>query len=103
MWGNPSRCFQAKTGQIKNRFPTEDFSSQQVLGNNEALKSHLEKHKDNMLAEATSEVRKHESRADYLDSSVRDLQRHLDSNRLEIYCTNQVYEESRDEQARLHE
>ena len=56
-----------------------------------------------MLAEAKSEVRKHESRAYYLDSSVRDLQRHSDSNCLEIYCTNQVYEESRDEQARLHE
>ena len=56
-----------------------------------------------MLAQAKSEVRKHESRADYLDSSVRDLQRQLDSNRLEIYCTNQGYEESRKKQARFHE
>ena len=56
-----------------------------------------------MLAEAKSEVRKHESRADYLDTSGRDLQRQLDSNRLGIYCTNQVYEETRKEQARLHE
>ena len=46
-----------------------------------------------MFAEAKSEVRWHESRADYLDSSVRDLQRQLDSSRLEIYCTNQGYEE----------
>ena len=44
-----------------------------------------------MLAEAKSEVRKHESRADYLDSSVRDLQRQLDFNRLEISCTNQGF------------
>ena len=56
-----------------------------------------------MLAEAKSEVRKRECRADFLDSSVRDLQRQLDSNRLDFYCTNQVYEESRKEQARLHE
>ena len=48
-------------------------------------------------------MRKQECRADFLDSSVRDLQRPLDSNRLEIYCTNQGYEESRKEQARLHE
>ena len=60
----------------------------------------LEEHKDFLLAEAKSEVRKQESRADYLDSSVRDLQRQLDSNRLEIYCTNQCSEESRKEQAR---
>ena len=56
-----------------------------------------------MIAEAKSEVRKQECRADFLDSSVRDLQRQLDSNRLEIYCTNQGYEQSRKEQARLHE
>ena len=56
-----------------------------------------------MLADAKSEVRKQECRADFLDSSVRDLQRHFDSNRLEIYCTNQGCEESRKEQARLYE
>ena len=56
-----------------------------------------------MLAEAKSEVRKQECRADFLDSSVRDLQRRVDSNRLEIYCTNQGNEESRKEQVRLHE
>ena len=53
------------------------------------MKSFLEGHKDCMLAEAKSEVRKQECRADFLDSSVRDLQRQLDSNRLEIYCTSQ--------------
>ena len=42
-------------------------------------------------------------RADYLDSSVRDLQRQLDSNCLEIYGANQGCEESRKEQARRHE
>ena len=56
-----------------------------------------------MLAEAKSEVRKLDCRADSLDSSVRDLHRQLDSNRLEIYCSNQGYEESRTELARLHE
>ena len=41
--------------------------------------------------------------ASKLDISFRDLQRQLDSNRLEIYCTNQGYEESGKEQAELHE
>ena len=76
--GNPLRCFQTKGSRVKKHLPTE-------------------------LAEAKFEVRKQECRADFLDSSVRDLQRQLDSNRLEINCTNQGYEESRKEQARLHE
>ena len=74
----------------------EDFSSehQQVLGNNEPLfrfsdpensiRPFLEEHKDQKLAEAKSEVRKQVCRADFLDNSVRDLQRQLDSNRVEI-------------------
>ena len=48
------------------------------------MKLCLEERKCYMLAEAKSEVRKQECRADFLDSSGRDLQRQLDSNRLEI-------------------
>ena len=47
-------------------------------------------------------MRKQECRTEFLDSSVRDLQRQLDSNRVEIYCTNRGNEESRKEKARLH-
>ena len=78
---------------------------QQVLGNNEPLfrfsnpenstKSVLEEHKDYILTEAKSEVGKQECRAHFLGNSIRDLQRQFDSNRLEIYCTNQRCEESR--------
>ena len=50
-----------------------------------SFKSFVEEQRDKMHAEAKSEVRKRESTADYLDSSVRDLQRQLDSNRLELY------------------
>ena len=101
---------------FKKPFPTEGFSSerQQILGNNEPLyfrfstpeksiKSSPGNKKSFMLAEAKYEVRKQECRAEFLDRSVRDLQRQLASNRLEIYCTNQGHEESRKEQARLHE
>ena len=114
-YGKPITLFASKIKSSQEAFSDrEDFSSehQQVLANNEPLfrfsnpensvKSFLEEHRHYMLAEAKSEVRKHEIRTDYLDSTVRDLQR-LDSNRLEISCTNQGYEESRKEQARLHE
>ena len=78
----------------------EDFSSehQQVLGNNEPIFKIIPSRTQRL-----SEVRKHESRADFLDNSVRDLHRQLDFNRLGIYCTNQGHEESRKGQARLHE
>ena len=48
-------------------------------------------------------MRKHVCREEFLDNSVTDLQRQLDSTRLEIHSTNQGYEESREEQARLHD
>ena len=67
------------------------------------MKSFFEEHKDNALTEPKSDVRKQECIADFLDNSVRDLQRQIDSNRLDNYWTNQGYEESRKEQARFHE
>ena len=110
----PVALFSSKSMSSQEVFSDrEDFSSehQQVLGNNETysdslirkiISNHSLKNIEIiLLAEAKSEVRRHESRADYLDSSVRDLQRQLDSNRLENYCTCQGYEESRKEQARL--
>ena len=68
------------------------------------MKSFLEEHSDktcsqmqNLKCESKNAVQT------FLDCSVRDLQRQLGSNRLEIYCTYQGFEESRKEQARLHE
>ena len=94
---NPFRLFQTKGSRIKKHFPTEKSFPQKInrfWENNDPLfrcsnpenlmKSFLEEHKDYTLAEAKSEVRKQECRGDFLDSSVRDLQRQLDSNRLEI-------------------
>ena len=113
---NPVALFsnrrKSSQGTLSDR---EDLSSehQQGPGNKEPpfrfsdlenlMKSFLEEHRDYMLAEANSGVQKQACRAYFLDSSVRDLQKQLDSNRLEIYCTNQGFEESRKEQARLHE
>ena len=109
-----TRCVYFKQKQVESRssFRQRRFFLR-FLGNNEpsfsfpdptnSAKSLLDGKRDYSLVEAKSEVQKHESRADYFDGPVRHLQRQLDSNRLKIYCTNQDYEESRKEQARLHE
>ena len=108
-----TRCVVFKQKQVESRsiFRQRRFflrTSTGFPGNNEPLfrfsnpenstKSPPEEHRDQMLAEAKSEVRKQESRTDFLDSSVRDLHRQLDSNRLEIHCINQGHKESRQEQ-----
>ena len=83
------------------------------LGNNEPLfrfshpensvKSLLEGLRDHMLAEAKSEILKQECEVDSLITCIRELQRQAHSHRLEMKNTNCGYEESRREQARLHE
>ena len=56
-----------------------------------------------MLAEAKSEILKQECKVDSLNTSIREFQRRAHSNRLEMDYVNYGYEESRREQARLHE
>ena len=56
-----------------------------------------------MLAEATSEERQQECRAEFLDNSVRDLQRQLDSSRMNIYCTNPGSQEQEPKCGLVHE
>ena len=63
----------------------------------------LEEQRDQLLSEARSEVLKQECRADFLDCSIRELQRQMHSSRMEVDHTNLGYETSRREQARLHE
>ena len=63
----------------------------------------LEEQRDHLLAEAKSEVLKQECRGDFLDCSLRELQRQCHSSRMDIDHTNLGYETSRREQARLHE
>ena len=67
------------------------------------VKVFLEEHEDFLPQRQNLKCEKQQCGADFLDSSVRDLQRQLDSDRLDIHCTNQGHEESRKEQARLHE
>ena len=63
----------------------------------------LEAQRDHLLAEAKSEVLKQECRAERAECAIRELQRQIQSNRMEIDHTNLGYETSRREQARLHE
>ena len=56
-----------------------------------------------MLAEAKSEILRHEYRADLAENSVCELKRQIDSQAVDIGHTRTGYEHSRREQALLHE
>ena len=63
----------------------------------------LEGQRDHLLAEAETEILKQEWEIELLNTSILEFQRQAHSNRLEMDCVNHWYEESRREQARLHE
>ena len=63
----------------------------------------LEEQRDHLPAKAKSEILKQECKDDLLNTSIREFQRQAHSNRLETNDVNYGYEESRREQARLHE
>ena len=63
----------------------------------------LDEQGDHLLAEAKSEILKQECKVGTLNTCIREFQRQTHSNRLEMDNVNYGYEESRREQARLHE
>ena len=69
----------------------------------DAARSVLEEQRDHLFTEAKSEILKQECKVHLLDTTIRELQRQVHSNRLEMDHVNYGYEESRREQARLHE
>ena len=93
----------------------EDFSlrHQQVFGNNKLFfrfsnpanvaKSLLDGNRDDLLAEARSELMKQELKVDSLNTCSPELQRQTQSQRLELDDAHCGYEESRREQVRLQE
>ena len=56
-----------------------------------------------MLAEAKSEILRHEYRADLAENNICELKRQIDSQAVQIGHTRTGYEQSRREQALLHE
>ena len=62
----------------------------------------LEIQKERLLAEAKSEILRHEYRADLVENNLRELNRHI-SQAMEIGHTITGYEQSGRDQARLHE
>ena len=62
----------------------------------------LENQKERLLAEAKSEILKHEFRADLADDNIRELNRQIESQRVEIGSFTD-YEQSTQEQDPLHE
>ena len=69
-------------------------------GSERNLRSILEEQRQQLLSEAHSEILNQECRAEKADAVIRELQRQIQSNRMEIGHT---YEESRRERAQLYE
>ena len=63
----------------------------------------LEREKEQLLAEAKSEILRHKYRADLAENNICELKRQIDSQAMEIGHTRTGYEQSRREQALLHE
>ena len=61
------------------------------------------KTREQLLAEAKSEMLRHEYRADLAEENTFELKRQIDSQAVEIGHTRTGYEQSRREQALLHE
>ena len=106
--GNLPQCFHTKRMSSQETLSDREGVSsghQSVLGKGETFfrfsdpeepaRTVLEDKRDHLLAEAKSEILKQECRVDTLNTCIRD--------RLEVDGVNCGYEESRSEQARLHE
>ena len=63
----------------------------------------MEKTREHLLAEAKSEILRHEYRADLAENNTCELKRQIDSQAVEIRHTRTGYEQSRREQALIHE
>ena len=112
-----SQCSRTKESRIKKNFQTEmafspghqpiqrkDGTLFKFSDREEVARLGLEEQRDHhLLAEAKSEILKQECEIDLLNTSIREFQRHAHSNRMEMDYVNHGYEESRREQARLHE
>ena len=97
--GNLPQCSHTKESRVKKHFRGTSISSRKVklreqfLRNTEIIK----------LAEAKSEIFKQECKVDTLNTCIRKFQRQARSNRLELDGVHCGYEDSRRDQARLHE
>ena len=65
--------------------------------------SFLEKTREQLLAEAKSQIFRHEYRADLAENNICELKRQIDSQAVKIGRTRTGCEQSRREQAPLHE
>ena len=114
--GNLPQCSYTKENRVKKQFPTEKAFPQDIKqfkervnlssgfsDPEEAARTVLEEQRDHQLAEAKSEISKQECENDTLNTCIREFQRQAHSNRLELDSVNCEYQESRREQARLHE
>ena len=114
--GNLTQCSHTKECRVKRHFSDrEGISSEHQLvpgkgetffrfsDPKEAARLVLEEQRDHPLADAKSEILKQKCIVDTLNACTREFRRRAHSSRLEMDNVNCGCEESRREQARLHE
>ena len=92
--------FLASTG--KPLLESQKRKSNQELDNCQ-IRIIFGKSREQLLAEAKSEILRHEYRADLAENKICELKRQIDSQAVEIGHTRTWYEQSRRDQALLHE
>ena len=93
--------FLASTGQPVAWMSQKRKSNQEF--DNCQIRIIFGKTREQLLAEAKSEILRHEYRADLAENNICELKRQIDSQAVEIGHTRTGYEQSRREQALLHE
>ena len=94
--------FFSKYGETRRLDVTKRGKSNQELDNCQ-FRIILEREKEQLLAEAKSEILRHEYRTDHAEKKICELKRQIDSQALEMGHVRTGYEQSRREQALLHE
>ena len=78
-------------------------SGQELNVGNVQIRTLLDRQKEQILAECQTEIKKHESQANYDRRSVRKLSEMIESQRGEIYRAHQSDEQHRRDHQLLHE
>ena len=96
-----ARSILAGTGQPVAWLTQERKSSQEL--DDGQIRTILERQKEQLLAEAKSEILRHEYKADHAENQIRALRSQMDSQELELGYTLEGHAQSRREQDLLHE
>ena len=89
-------CSSVKRSKFDQETQKHTFESEQI-------RTLLERHREQILADCQAEIRKHEFQADYDRRSIQKLNRVIESQRSEFYHAHRGDERRRQDQQLLHE